>query len=168
MHFTCSLQNGRQKKAAAWNDRAIKGDEAPRCLWKGKASDPTAIICPKLELWRAELPLKRKPKESKQKFIAAVLMSLHVTPGWRLAQTLDHWKKFQVVINYHLITGGDLAEVSSSDIKLIQLLTLKLQVGPLPGPDGTLMRACRNRVPLGSRGHNCRVNANFNPNKYSS
>ena len=30
MHFTCSLQNGGQKKAAAWNDRAIKGEEA---LW---------------------------------------------------------------------------------------------------------------------------------------
>ena len=30
MHFTCSLQNVGQKKAVAWNDRAIKGEEA---LW---------------------------------------------------------------------------------------------------------------------------------------
>ena len=30
MHFTCSLQNVGQKKVVAWNDRAIKGEEA---LW---------------------------------------------------------------------------------------------------------------------------------------
>ena len=29
-HFKCSLQNVGQKKAVAWNDRAIKGEEA---LW---------------------------------------------------------------------------------------------------------------------------------------
>ena len=64
---------------------------------KEKVRFPQPSFVPKLESWRAEQPLKRRPKESKYKFLAAVLMGLHVTPGRRLAQTLDHWKKFRVL-----------------------------------------------------------------------